>query len=473
MGSVDAEACAVLLSKQALEVGIKTNLDNARNRVQQICIDMISTAKGGDKRTVSGYTVPQQQKPGDEGDQSIPDCLQLLPLYTLAILKNVAFRGGTDVHPDERIASHMALRSMFVKDLLSFIHPRLYAIHDIDDQVGLPSDDDDDEVNTAGREKIVLPGAINLSVERLSSEGVFLLDNGVDAFIWVGRASNPAIVSALFGVESLENVDPSQLKLNSSGNDVASRLNTIIQALHEEDDPSFSSVTPSIHIIREGDMAMEARFFWNFIEDRAQFNGGTYSYAEFMEFCKKAPGSAGPPGPGMGRGGPPAPPGPGRMPPAPRQPMAPGPPAPPGSMPGRGMPPPPHQPMAPGPPGPMPGRGMPPGPPGPPGPGYGMPGPPMSGPPSSGGPPPMPGAVRGPHGAPNFRPSGPPSHGMPPPVQPAPISNGSYVMPPHPGSAPPSSGGFGMPPPGPAPTSGYGGPPPPRQYGMPPPPRTE
>ena len=286
MGSVDAEACAVLLSKQALEVGIKTNLDNARNRVQQICVDMISTAKGGDKRTVSGYTVPQQQKPGDEGDQIIPDCLQLLPLYTLAMLKNVAFRGGTDVHPDERIASHMALRSMFVKDLLSFIHPRLYAIHDMDDQVGLPSDDDDDEVNTAGREKIVLPGAINLSVERLSSEGVFLLDNGVDAFIWVGRASNPAIISALFGVESLENVDPSQLKLNSIGNDVASRLNTIIQALHEEDDPSFSSVTPSIHIIREGDMAMEARFFWNFIEDRAQFNGGTYSYSEFMEVSK-------------------------------------------------------------------------------------------------------------------------------------------------------------------------------------------
>ena len=100
MASVDTEACATLLAKQALTVGIRTNLDNARNRLQQMCVDMINAAKGGDKRTVSGYTVPQQG-PESEGQNDIPGNLALLPLYTLSLLNNVAFRGGTDVHPDE------------------------------------------------------------------------------------------------------------------------------------------------------------------------------------------------------------------------------------------------------------------------------------------------------------------------------------------------------------------------------------
>ena len=152
----------------------------------------------------------------------------------------------------------------------------------MDQQAGMPSVDDD-APNTAGRDKIVLPDLLNLSIDRLSSEGVFLLDNGVDAFIWVGRASNPATVSALFGVESLDHVDPTQITLSKNGNDLASRLDCIIKALHEESDPTLPAVAPKIQIIREGDMALEARFFWNFIEDRAQFNGGTYSYADFME----------------------------------------------------------------------------------------------------------------------------------------------------------------------------------------------
>lgn len=465
MESVDSEACAALLAKQAMNVAIKSNLDNARNRLHQTCMDMINAAKSGDKRTVSGYTVQQQSS--SEGGQKVPDNMALLPLYTLSLLKNVAFRGGTDVHPDERISAHMSLLSMFVKDTLTFIHPRLFAIHEMNGQAGMPTNEDE-SYETVGRNNILLPEGVGLSVDRLNSQGVYLLDNGNDTFIWVGRASNPAIVVALFGVESLENVDLNNIELITSGNDLASRLHSIIQALHEEADPDLPSLTPKIQIIREGDMALEARFFWNFVEDGAQFNGGTYSYAEFMELCNKAPGSSppappGPPGQGsMGRNvsapGPTA-----TIPPAPRGPMPPGPPAPGNMAPPSG--------------GPY-GQGT----------SYGVPNAPASGPPPS-----MPGSVRppmtGPPSAtgmapPTIRPpgSGPPrmSGGMPPPPPagsgPSP-SSGGYRMPPPPGSGPPN--GYGMPPPPGAaysspPTSntGYAAPPgPPRQYGMPPPPR--
>jgi protein transport protein SEC24 len=60
--SVNVDACLTLLGKQAIEVSLKSSLDNARMRLQQICIDILRTAKGGDKRTVSGYQVPATPK---------------------------------------------------------------------------------------------------------------------------------------------------------------------------------------------------------------------------------------------------------------------------------------------------------------------------------------------------------------------------------------------------------------------------
>lgn len=479
--SLDVEAICNLLSKQALTVSIKTNLDNARQRLQQMCVEIIKFSKGGGKRTVSGYPAPPPAGQQGEEDEKkpIPENLQLLPLYTLALLKNVAFRGGTDVHPDERVAAHAVLCSLWVKQSRYFVYPRMFSIHDMDSSVGLPTEnpveDEDDKCKDiiSGRNDILLPKVVSLSVDRLSSGGIYLLDNGVDMYLWVGRSADPALVSSLFGAGSLEGVDMRAIKLQTSGNDLASRLDAVVQALRE-DKAEAHTIAPKVTIVREGDQALEARFFWHLVEDRASFNGGTYSYQEFMDMVQNppragpgvpgaghgpgpgAPGPRGPPGtpgrapaPGPGYGAPPPAPG-GRAapPPAPSVgPMRGGPPPPPGgTMPGRGGPPPPGPPPAPGgygrpgppPPGP-PGGAPPPGPPG---------GPPPPGP--SVGPPPAPGGFRGP-------PPGPP--GGPPPPGPPPPARGPS------GGPPPAPGGYGAPPPAPG---GYGAPPPPG--GAPPPP---
>lgn len=103
-------------------------------------------------------------------------------------------------------------------------------------QSGLPLNDDagGDDIKTAGRNMILLPKAISLTVDQLSSEGVYLLDNGSDSFIWVGRTSDAATNNALFGLDSLDGIDTQKVMLNSSGNDLASRLDSIIEALREE-----------------------------------------------------------------------------------------------------------------------------------------------------------------------------------------------------------------------------------------------
>jgi len=218
IGSVDADAVSALLAKQALDVGIKTNLDNARNKMQQACVELIRASKEGDKpRTVSGYAAPppqhmqhQQPQQGSEGEKPIPVNLKLLPLYTLALMKNVAFRGGTDVHPDERIHAMNLLSGMGVTETKHFVYPRMFSLHDMSPSAGLPSNDAPVE-SVCGQDRILLPRVLNLTVDRLASNGMFLLDNGVDMYLWVGRSSDPAILNALFGINSLEGVDMSQV----------------------------------------------------------------------------------------------------------------------------------------------------------------------------------------------------------------------------------------------------------------------
>jgi hypothetical protein len=85
-----------------------------------------------------------------------------------------------------------------------------------------------------------------------------------------------------------------QLKLQTSGNDSASRLNAILSALREDDTPQ--SLVAKVTIVREGDHGLESRFFWYLVEDSASFSGGTFSYEDFVQFVSLGGGQGGPPG---------------------------------------------------------------------------------------------------------------------------------------------------------------------------------
>lgn len=444
INSVDADALTCLLAKQALDVSLKTNLDNARNKILMSCVDLIRASKEGDKpRMISGYAAPppmhgqhhQQHGPESESKET-PENLKLLPLYTLAMMKNVAFRGGTDIHPDERVHAMNLLSGMGVIESKIFVHPRMFSLNDMTSSAGLPSNITDD-TKVAGQDRIELPRSLNLTIDRLASNGIFLLDNGIEMFLWVGRSASPAILNSLFGTNSLEGIDMSQVKLQRGGNDYASRLNTIFLALREDDTPQ--TLYAKVIIVREGDHGLESRFFWHLIEDSASFSGGTFSYDEFVQFVNSG-GQGGPPGPHQG-----------------------GPPGPPQQM--HHGPPPPQQNRPPGPPMNQPRMNQ-----GPP--------PPMN----HGPPPPAPHQMQGPPPGGMPPPKGMPGRPMPPPQmsnqqqQPPPAYNGQqqYTSGPPSGqySGPPS-GQYSGPPSGPPPPMqqmNSAPPPPGPPYGRPPPP---
>lgn len=99
------------------------------------------------------------------------------------------------------------------------IYPRFWALHTLDAEVclmmknivlgsdkrvligyflqaGLPGPD--------GR--IVYPTLLNLSSEKFERHGIYLLENGVEMFLWISRGADPQLIQMLFDKPSYDAV---------------------------------------------------------------------------------------------------------------------------------------------------------------------------------------------------------------------------------------------------------------------------
>lgn len=280
--SVDIDTSMNILGKQAMEIALKVGFDTARQRVQQTAIDILRGVRASTSSMSSGGGYyGAGGPPGSNGGMdpsSIPSSLQLLPLYAMSLQKSLILRGGSEIPLDERAFYFQLFGGMNVSESRHFIYPRLFSLHDMSSEVGLPdelrdgegvSDGDDGDSgsgsgsSTVGPLHLRLPSLLNLSHERLCSEGIYLLDNGLELLMWIGRGVNPAIIQTLFDVHSLDHVDLSTLSIKAENSDYSSRLSAILLALQCQR-PRYQQ----LHFIREGDGYAEAYFSRFLVEDR-------------------------------------------------------------------------------------------------------------------------------------------------------------------------------------------------------------
>lgn len=150
LDSLDIDATMNLLAKQAIDITQKSGFDNARNRIHQTAVDILKSTRLSSAPGLvghPGYPAPQTS------ELVIPPSLHLLPLYAMALQKSAVLRGGTEIRSDERAYYQNLLSNASVADTRTFIYPRIFSIHDISSDVGLPSDspEDEDGVLTAGQ----------------------------------------------------------------------------------------------------------------------------------------------------------------------------------------------------------------------------------------------------------------------------------------------------------------------------------
>lgn len=261
--SLDIDCAMNLLAKQSVDIAQKSGMENSRQRIHQTIVDIMRVAKSATTPLGSHGPPGSHFNSQSAGPAQLPASLLLLPLYAMSLQKSLVLRGGIDVRIDERAFFQQLIYNMDIEESKVFIYPRMFSIHDMENDIGVPSDNPDDDCPTAGPYSVRLPAILNLSYERLSSNGIFLLENGYELFMWIGRSVNPAILNTLFNLPSLENTDMTSLAVIPENSDFSTRVQSVITALRAE-----RSRYMQLHFIREGDGYAEAYFARYLIEDR-------------------------------------------------------------------------------------------------------------------------------------------------------------------------------------------------------------
>ncbi|KAJ3278706.1 COPII subunit [Borealophlyctis nickersoniae] len=263
--ATDQYAVAALLSKKAVERALTSKIEDARDALSYKLNEIMGAYK-------QAFTTSSQA-----AQLLLPENLKLLPLLILGLLKNTAFRATSTVPSDLR-SYIMALLYVFPPELsLVHMHPRFYALHVLDPQAGLPGEDG----------QIVFPPRLNLSSEKLERHGLYLLENGVEMFLWVGRAISPELCSVLFDKPSYDHIVAGKTTIPTLQNDYNQRINNLIGKIREVRTQMFTCY-PHLYVVKEdGDPALRMWFLSQLIEDRIDTS---YSYPQFLNVLREQMG---------------------------------------------------------------------------------------------------------------------------------------------------------------------------------------
>ncbi|KAG9490901.1 hypothetical protein GDO78_006303 [Eleutherodactylus coqui] len=246
----DVQAVIGLLANMAVDRSISSSLSDARDALVNAAIDSLSAYR------TSVLTV---QQPG----LLAPNSLRLFPMFVLALLKQKAFQTGTNASLDERVFSMCQIKSQPLAYLMLMIHPNLYRVDNLSDEGALNIND----------KTIPQPPILQLSVEKLSRDGVYLMDAGTIMLLWVGRNCNQNFSTQVLGVANYSALSQDMTQLPELDTAESIRLVAFIAWLREQR-PFF----PTLHIIGD-ESPLKSTFLQNLIEDRTE---SALSYYEFL-----------------------------------------------------------------------------------------------------------------------------------------------------------------------------------------------
>ncbi|OMJ26584.1 Protein transport protein Sec24C [Smittium culicis] len=257
-----------LLSRMAVAETKTLSLRNIRENLTDQCIQILSAYR---KNCASGSS---------NGQLILPEAYKLLPIYILSMIKSPAFRSGTNVQIDNRVFNMLLFNTMNVYQSIRYFYPRIAPIHEI--------------YSAEGESNQVLPPLVRASYSLLNSQGVYLLQtNSPVLILWIGRQTEPSVLNSIFGVSSVEQINPIMTQLpviEGSSLSVNSRLVSyaMVNNLYTLPPSSFMDELaqngnrieePKIQIVRQSIDSNEAGFAELLVEDK---NNDNMSYMDFL-----------------------------------------------------------------------------------------------------------------------------------------------------------------------------------------------
>uniref|UniRef100_A0A671N7I6 Protein transport protein Sec24C-like n=1 Tax=Sinocyclocheilus anshuiensis TaxID=1608454 RepID=A0A671N7I6_9TELE len=194
--------------------------------------------------------------PSSAGQLILPECMKLLPVYLNCMLKSDVLQPGADVSLDDRAYLRQLVSTMDVAESHVFFYPRLLPLQKLD------------------VESMTLPVAVRDSEERLSRGGVYLLENGLNIFLWVGVNAQQELLQNIFGTPAFSQIDPSMTSLPALDNPFSKRLREIIESVRAQ-----RSRYMKLMVVKQEDK-LELIFKHFLVEDKS--NNGGASYVDFL-----------------------------------------------------------------------------------------------------------------------------------------------------------------------------------------------
>ncbi|XP_014139331.2 protein transport protein Sec24C isoform X3 [Falco cherrug] len=195
--------------------------------------------------------------PSSAGQLILPECMKLLPVYLNCVLKSDVLQPAPEVTTDDRAYIRQLVTSMDVAETNVFFYPRLLPLQ-------TKADVDSDS----------LPPAIRNSEERLSKGDIYLLENGLNIFVWVGVNVQQGLIQNLFGVSSFGQISSALSTLPVLENPFSKKVRSIINMLQMQ-----RSRYMKLIIVKQEDK-LEMLFKHFLVEDKS-LSGGA-SYVDFL-----------------------------------------------------------------------------------------------------------------------------------------------------------------------------------------------
>ena len=167
------------------------------------------------------------------GQLAMPETMDTLPLCTIATMKQPAFSLNR-VGPDARMASVARLKGMPVLTSFLMSYPRVYSVHDLEEQEHNPGSIGPDGMT-------IMPTIVPASTTKLSKHGVYLLDNGAVLYLLVGPETSVSVLTDLFDVSTVEEVS-GIASLPDLSSDLSCRLQAILNELHRKNPGAFQAL---------------------------------------------------------------------------------------------------------------------------------------------------------------------------------------------------------------------------------------
>ncbi|RCH82676.1 COPII subunit, partial [Rhizopus azygosporus] len=258
--SANQQAITAYLGVKAVERGLTSKLDDARDAIVNKLVDIFGVYKTHVLGSGQGST-PQL---------TAPDNLKLLPLLALGLLKHDGLRQSSQIPSDMRSNAMNLLTTMPIQLLIPYLYANLYSLHNMPPEAG--------EFSEKG---VIFPPALNLTAENLEPHGCYLLENGQNMYIWVGRNVVPQLCVDLFDVKSYEGLKGGKITLPVLNTPLNKKVNTIIGKVREMRRGNYH---PTLYLVKEdGDPYLRLWFLAHLIEDRTD---NIMSYQQFLQHIK-------------------------------------------------------------------------------------------------------------------------------------------------------------------------------------------